>query len=264
MIFRNDPRSTRRSAGFTLIELLVVIAIIAILAAILFPVFAQAREKARQTACLSNMKQVGLAVMQYTQDYDETYPPATNQPSDNFKCSDWATTTTPNVYKAAYPYIKSYGVYACPDAQKNAYPDAAISPTKNYTSYLVSAVIFGTGDGGSTVYPAKTLAQVQAPSNVVIIQEYIQSYSCEFFRPDHVAGSAGTFTQLHGTNGNKYAIHFGGDNLIFCDGHVKYRRSEAITPADFGLLTNGSHAANVGNLEENETNFPLDPTLVSN
>jgi prepilin-type N-terminal cleavage/methylation domain-containing protein len=72
--FEANPRG--RSTGFTLIELLVVIAIIAILAAILFPVFAQAREKARQAACLSNVKQIGLAMMQYTQDYDETLPPS--------------------------------------------------------------------------------------------------------------------------------------------------------------------------------------------
>ena len=66
----------RTQSGFTLIELLVVIAIIAILAAILFPVFAQAREKARQTSCLSNTKQMGLGLMQYVQDYDETFPTA--------------------------------------------------------------------------------------------------------------------------------------------------------------------------------------------
>src|SRR6185436_4509460 len=70
----NPLRPTRLRAGFTLIELLVVIAIIAILAAILFPVFAQAREKARQAACSSNMKQIGLGLMMYTKDYDETFP----------------------------------------------------------------------------------------------------------------------------------------------------------------------------------------------
>src|SRR5437879_5589180 len=70
MVHRNRPM------GFTLIELLVVIAIIAILAAILFPVFAQAREKARQSSCISNNKQVALATMMYSQDYDELYPPA--------------------------------------------------------------------------------------------------------------------------------------------------------------------------------------------
>src|SRR5918911_1001893 len=71
---RRNGAAYGRASGFTLIELLVVIAIIAILAAILFPVFAQAREKARMVACLSNTKQIGLAVMQYVQDYDETYP----------------------------------------------------------------------------------------------------------------------------------------------------------------------------------------------
>jgi prepilin-type N-terminal cleavage/methylation domain-containing protein len=76
MLFCN---SVRRRSAFTLIELLVVIAIIAILAAILFPVFAQAREKARQAACLSNLKQIGTGVMMYVQDYDETFPQSSVQ-----------------------------------------------------------------------------------------------------------------------------------------------------------------------------------------
>lgn len=96
----------RRSKGFTLIELLVVIAIIAILAAILFPVFAQAREKARAISCVSNEKQMGTAIMMYTQDYDETFPMGLDTNWHN----SWAVTTQ--------PYIKNYGVYRCPDDTK--------------------------------------------------------------------------------------------------------------------------------------------------
>lgn len=95
----------RSRGGFTLIELLVVIAIIAILAAILFPVFAQAREKARQTACLSNMKQVGLGVLQYVQDYDNTLP--------------LADSNNPSMYVVGariMPYVKNFGVFKCPSS----------------------------------------------------------------------------------------------------------------------------------------------------
>lgn len=97
---RNEARH-----GFTLIELLVVIAIIAILAAILFPVFAKARENARRTSCLSNMKQIGLGMIQYTQDYDSTFPAVYN---DNIggKRLIWAD--------AIRPYIKSRQIFACP------------------------------------------------------------------------------------------------------------------------------------------------------
>src|SRR6201990_1309136 len=91
-------RMSGTRAAFTLIELLVVIAIIAILAAILFPVFAQAREKARQTSCLSNEKQLGLGVLQYVQDYDEVFPMAN---STNW-ANGWAIVTQ--------PYVKSYAV----------------------------------------------------------------------------------------------------------------------------------------------------------
>src|SRR5579872_2068440 len=109
-----ETRTTR--SAFTLIELLVVIAIIAILAAILFPVFAQAREKARQTSCLSNVKQLGLAFAMYSQDYDETDPNGINWyfPGGN----GWAGQT--------YPYIKNQQIFLCPS-------DPSLSETR--TSY---------------------------------------------------------------------------------------------------------------------------------
>src|SRR5437016_2483284 len=99
--------SRRRSPGFTLIELLVVIAIIAILAAILFPVFAQARAKARQASCLSNSKQLGLALYLYAQDYDETLPPETF----NYNNDD------NTVYALVQAYTKNLQIWTCPSMQ---------------------------------------------------------------------------------------------------------------------------------------------------
>jgi prepilin-type N-terminal cleavage/methylation domain-containing protein/prepilin-type processing-associated H-X9-DG protein len=144
--------------GFTLIELLVVIAIIAILAAILFPVFAQAREKARAITCMSNLKQIGLGTMQYTQDYDETFP------------IDWGGGPPWNV--AIDPYIKAglksdgsdwsqaKGVEHCPD-------DSASSTET--MSYAVNANI-----GGAANYaPAKTLAAIDSPADLVWATEAV-------------------------------------------------------------------------------------------
>ena len=100
----------RQRSGFTLIELLVVIAIIAILAAILFPVFAQAREKARSAQCLSNLKQVAMATRMYSQDYDEVLPY-----QDGDIC-DWATSKKTIWLNSIYPYVKNRKVYICPSA----------------------------------------------------------------------------------------------------------------------------------------------------
>src|SRR5580692_11602263 len=122
-----------KSHAFTLIELLVVIAIIAILAAILFPVFAQAREKARQITCTSNVKEIGLAWLMYVQDYDELFPPtnSTQNPASGWINSPTFTTKypckpcrpflasnptvfyDPTVY--ALPYIKNMDIFKCPD-----------------------------------------------------------------------------------------------------------------------------------------------------
>jgi prepilin-type N-terminal cleavage/methylation domain-containing protein/prepilin-type processing-associated H-X9-DG protein len=120
----------RSKIGFTLIELLVVIAIIAILAAILFPVFETAREKAKQATCLSNENQLGLAIMQYVQDNDETYPDcnlqnAINAQSPPGSFSEWGQTFPWGWAGQIYAYVKSTDVYACPD-------DKDVKPTVSY------------------------------------------------------------------------------------------------------------------------------------
>jgi prepilin-type N-terminal cleavage/methylation domain-containing protein/prepilin-type processing-associated H-X9-DG protein len=140
----------KRSFGFTLIELLVVIAIIAILAAILFPVFASAREKARQTTCASNEKQLGLAVIQYNQDYDENYPESVTEryASQTIPSYSAASITScgdvPNAAEAApysiqallFPYVKATGVFHCPDGAtwKNQASEPASSTDTSGTS----------------------------------------------------------------------------------------------------------------------------------
>ncbi len=103
-----SPRHHHSLGGFTLIELLVVIAIISILTAILFPVFATAREKGRQTACASNEKQIGLAMLQYVQDYDECYPCGTEL---GVAYADHGAGWAPQIM----PYVKSNAVFVCPD-----------------------------------------------------------------------------------------------------------------------------------------------------
>src|SRR5512140_3644422 len=116
MPYRRLRMCPDRKKGFTLIELLVVIAIIAILAAILFPVFAQARAKARQTTCLSNLKQLALAGIMYTGDYDGMLPGIGSAPSAFCSSSanylrlhdmEWPT--------KLYPYVKSFNLFQCPD-----------------------------------------------------------------------------------------------------------------------------------------------------
>jgi prepilin-type N-terminal cleavage/methylation domain-containing protein/prepilin-type processing-associated H-X9-DG protein len=131
----------RRPAAFTLIELLVVIAIIAILAAILFPVFAQARAKARQVACLSNMKQIGTAVMMYSQDYDELIVPSQN--GGGTTLVSWPT--------LIFPYIKNRDVFVCPAG--NEAPSAPDPTQVRPTTRLYMGVTRGNatvgGDGSA-------------------------------------------------------------------------------------------------------------------
>jgi len=161
-----------KNHGFTLIELLVVIAIIAILASILFPVFAQARAKARAATCLSNEKQIGLGLMMYTQDFDETLPMASYAASAAKPYCGITSVNSPFIPKwmdMLYPYIKNRGVFTCPD-----YPQKATGgPLKNYNTYVPQPLDSCTGGRPATnlgtysqngAYYGETLAPASGPA----------------------------------------------------------------------------------------------------
>src|SRR5688500_7276031 len=156
--------------AFTLIELLVVIAIIAILAAILFPVFAQAREKARATACLSNMKQIGLALMMYVQDYDETNPPR-NDGNEDFN-NPARVAVKPNFLGVLTPYSKNKDIYACPSVPAVTTPANQLPTKDSVASYLGNAVVMG-----------RSLSVVPNPAEIVYVQELFNKRGMAFLRP---------------------------------------------------------------------------------
>jgi prepilin-type N-terminal cleavage/methylation domain-containing protein/prepilin-type processing-associated H-X9-DG protein len=214
---------TRRA--FTLIELLVVIAIIAILAAILFPVFAQAREKARATACLSNMKQVGIALMMYVQDYDETNPPR-NDGVQNFN-DPTAATFKPNFLGSLTPYTKNKDIYFCPSVPQEAAPQNCNA--LSCTSYLGNAVVMG-----------RAIAIIPAPADIVYLQELFNKRSFCYLRPGWTA-STDTYFYWHfprpnaPTVENYTYVHMEGGNVLFADGHAKHRKGKSMRASHYGL-----------------------------
>ena len=217
--------------GFTLIELLVVIAIIAILAAILFPVFAQAREKARQASCLSNTKQMGTALMLYIDDYDETVPPV-----EDTSIPMWGTTdATYKTYPGAkwywtdwlqggegcwswmdciFPYVKNVNMYECPSNKgKLGY---------GYNMWLVG------GNGHLDVAAQVSwgadpicLAQINNPSELVFVCDTL-SYSSYQVAAGIVAPIIVNTDTLNGSSFTQAVRHLGGMNITYCDGHAKY------------------------------------------
>ncbi len=204
-----------KKSAFTLIELLVVIAIIAILAAILFPVFAQAREKARQTACLSNTKQIGTAFMMYTQDYDE-YLPLTTYPLPSNSWTD-----------QAQPYIKNRQLFRCPSDDSDNW-NAATNPRRS--SYFLNAYMGGASRFGN-------LSSVASPAGVIYIGESNKNINRDHFHPFNWNGNQETppnpqysgymnsitwSASLGETVELALRRHSGGSNFVYMDGHAKW------------------------------------------
>ncbi len=158
------PVGKGRKSGFTLIELLVVIAIIAILAAILFPVFGRARENARRSACQSNMKQIGLGIMQYTQDYDEKMP--CSLPSNGIFVQ-FMTVQNVNILASILPYTKNTQIYTCPSAP--ARTDGFAPDADNRTNYLLNGVFLRTsGISIATISDAAGALQISMPAAALV------------------------------------------------------------------------------------------------
>jgi len=216
--------------GFTLIELLVVIAIIAILAAILFPVFAQAREKARQTSCLSNMKQLGTASMMYIQDYDETMLPYV------------VVVAGTSIYWSELldPYVKLRQAWYCP-----SYPYDRGAPSANSSTYGVNYDHIVRSNNGS---PApRGLGDFTRPATLLLMADTLDSPSvrekdsaCSGFKAGFLrtyCPETGTITPYkHSAAGCQTMRltagvdkrHSGGANVLFLDTHAKWQKYEAI------------------------------------
>ena len=204
--------SNSRHQGFTLIELLVVIAIIAILAAILFPVFARAREKARQASCESNEKQIMLSVMMYVQDYDERFPmTATGNTVGNW---GWAALVA--------PYVKNNQLFICPsDSGTTYYWGNTGIPSSYAANYRI-------GWGWGT---AITLAQCAAPASTIYLSDagaegdangvmtpLYEKHGCWILTTTDVITAV---SQTNGDWGAPDPRHNGMSNVAFVDGHVK-------------------------------------------
>ncbi len=202
-----------RRSGFTLIELLVVIAIIAILAAILFPVFARAREKARQASCTSNLKQIALAAIMYTQDYDEMFLSGRyngycafghlHADGGNNAINDYQGWNTHLV-----PYVKNIQVFRC--------PSLVWSTCTSATGAALISNAYGFNYDGCVGQPQ---GNIQYPAETMLFQDMQATFAIS---------SNNTYAQCMADMGTGLTRHNGGANVAFVDGHVKFLSGDTI------------------------------------
>jgi prepilin-type N-terminal cleavage/methylation domain-containing protein/prepilin-type processing-associated H-X9-DG protein len=190
-----------RSTAFTLIELLVVIAIIAILAAILFPVFAKAREKARTSSCQSNLKQIGIGVLQYVQDNDERFPLFDQR--------------NPTIYWRALiqPYMKSIQVFQCPSDSRTNLDGNGVAQ-----SYCGNENIFMWGGAGTVA--TRAMAALTRPAESIMVSDQVNLQMAQ----TRTWVAADWNNQMGITN--QPPLHMDGMNFLFADGHVKWAKPD--------------------------------------
>jgi prepilin-type N-terminal cleavage/methylation domain-containing protein/prepilin-type processing-associated H-X9-DG protein len=229
-----------KTRAFTLIELLVVIAIIAILAAILFPVFAQARESARRTSCLSNVRQIGTAMLMYINDYDETTPSAF-----------YYAGTRVDTFMNLQPYIKNLGVFFCPDRTDESDSCAFAVPTGwpantrrcngygynwgflPYAGAGLMAPSFTASDG-TEVEPGVSIATLDRPAEVAA---WADTYNHPRYSMSAIGSILDAGTLGGNITSNSSLRHGGNINVNFCDGHAKAVRFKGGTVP--GFVVNG-------------------------
>ncbi|MDQ2730034.1 MAG: DUF1559 domain-containing protein [Armatimonadota bacterium] len=219
MIRNRLPRRERQ--GFTLIELLVVIAIIALLASILLPVFATAREFARRSSCQNNHKQLATAVLAYTQDYDERMPCSTDGGAGDGLLGGWifytgfsaASTTFDPTKGSLYPYLKARGVFVCPDDSSNEGDSYEINGNLG-GPYVSSGLHVGVG-----------LAALTKPADTFLFVEEDAKTGAPNDGYFNVTGGGDQLSKRH-SNGN---------NFSFTDGHVKFFRNVVDSDSRFAL-----------------------------
>ena len=215
----------RNRHGFTLIELLVVIAIISILAAILFPVFARARENARRTSCASNLKQLALGLMMYAQDNDGGLPAYSTPRADGTANATWA-----KLYLPTIDYVKNDQIYRCPSAP--AYPYAV-------TDYRGAQYGYTWGNGTATNWMG-VKANFAGTSFIDVVPDPVRTCLLGDAWNNTTGQGASQFRPTTSTwNGLRPDGHLEGANYAFVDGHVKWLKMETV----YGAMQKGASGA---------------------